>query len=112
MKKMALALLLLCSALGWAGTEPNPADYTVSVHVSSSRWNGHDPLRLKVIIDGKKYELQASDLESPLLAPGDYKAKSLPVRAKDAHTYDIYGSYEFLFPDKKIRRFNVFAVME
>lgn len=112
MKRIALALLLICSAWAWAGTEPNPADYTVNVHVGSSRWNGHDPLRLKVAINGKKYELQAADFESPLLAPGDYKARTVAVKVKDAHPYDVYGSYEFLFPDMKTRRFNLIGIME
>jgi hypothetical protein len=106
------AVLLLLSALAWAGTDPNPADYTVVIHVSSSRWNGHDPLRLKVVIDGKKYELQAADFLSPLLAPGDYKAKTVEVKVKDVHPYDVYGTYEFLFPDKKTRRFTLIGMSE
>jgi hypothetical protein len=112
MKKLAVVILLLFTALAWAGSAPNPADYTINIHVSSSRWNGHDPLRLKVLIDGKKYELQATDFGSPLLAPGDYKAKTVEVKVKDAHAYDVYGTYEFLFPDKKTRRFNLIGIME
>lgn len=112
MKKLALVVLLLISALAWAGAVPNPADYNINVHVSSSRWNGHDPLRLKVVVEGKKYELQATDLESPLLAPGDYKAKNVAVKVKDAHAYDIYGAYEFLFPDMKTRTFRLIGIME
>jgi hypothetical protein len=33
-----------------------------------------------------------------VLAPGDYKAKNVAVKVKDAHAYDIYGAYNFLFP--------------
>jgi hypothetical protein len=46
MKKLALVILLLCSALAWAG-EPNPADYTLNVHVTSSQFTEHGGPRLK-----------------------------------------------------------------
>jgi len=112
MKKMALVVLLLCSALAWAGAEPNPADYTINVHVSSSRVNGRGLVRLKVILDGKKYELEGLDAESSLLIPGDYKAKTVPLKVKDVHTYDVHGDYEFIFPDKKTRKYALVGIME
>jgi hypothetical protein len=112
MKKFVLAVLMLCSALAWAGAEPNPADYTLNVHVGSSRINGRGFVRLKVVIDGKKYELEGQDNESGLLAPGDYKAKAVVVKVKDAHSYDVYGAYELLFPDKKTRRYGVVGILE
>jgi hypothetical protein len=112
MKKMAIVVLLLCSALAWAGSEPNPADYTISVHVSSSRLRPGGLLRLRVLIDGKKCELQAIEGEDSLLALGDYKAKIVEVKVKDAHSYDVYGTYEFLFPDKKTRRYALTGIME
>jgi hypothetical protein len=31
--------------------------------------------------------------------PGDYKARSIPSKVKDVHPYDVYGAYEFFFPD-------------
>ena len=109
---MALAVLLLFSALAWAGAEPNPADYALTVHVSSARVNGRGLIRLKVIIDGKKYELEGLDAESSLLMPGDYKAKAVAVKVKDVHTYDVYGAYEFLFSDKKTRKYGVVGLTE
>jgi hypothetical protein len=113
MKKMTLvAALLLFSALAWAGQEPNPADYTISVHVSSARVNGRGLIRLKVILDGKNYELEGIDAESSLLKPGDYKAKAIPVKVKDVHAYDVYGAYEFIFPDKKTRRYGLVGITE
>src|SRR5271163_1732278 len=99
MKKFALVVALLCSTLAWAGAQPNPADYNLNVHVSSARVNGTGFIRLKVTLDGKKCELQGLDVERSLLAPGDYKAKSLPLKVKDVHTYDVYGTYEFFLPD-------------
>jgi hypothetical protein len=113
MRKIILAAVLLSNAaLLWAGAAPNPAEYTLNVHVTSERFDVGNSLRLNVTIDGKKYELQALDGETPLFALGDYKAKTLAVKAKDAHLYDIYGRYEFLFPDNKIRDFNLVGITE
>jgi hypothetical protein len=112
MKKMALVVLLVCSALASAGTEPNPAAYTINVHVTSARVNGRGLIRLKVILDGKKYELEGLDAESSLLMPGDYKARDLPPKVNDVHPYDVYGTYEFLFPDKKTRRYGLVGITE
>ncbi len=111
MKKFAVVVVILCSALAWAGTEPNPADYTINVHVNAARIEGPGFLRLKVTLDGKKCELQGVD-DSILLTPGDYKAKSVPAKVKDVHPYDVYGSYEFLFPDGKTRRYNLVGITE
>jgi len=112
MKKTAFVLLLMFSALSWAGTGPNPADYAINVHVSSARVNSRGFIRLKVVMDGKKYELEGLDLEKSLLVPGDYKAKSLPLKVKDVHTYDVYGTYEFLFADGKTRRYGLVGIVE
>jgi hypothetical protein len=112
MKKFAFAILVLGFALAWAGAEPNPADYTINIHVSSARVNGRGAIRLKVTLDGKKCELEGLDAESSLLKPGDYKAKTIPVKVKDVHTYDVYGSYEFLFPDMKTRRYGLVGISE
>jgi hypothetical protein len=112
MKKLVFVTLLLCSAMAWAGQEPNPADYTINLHVSSSRVNSRGLIRLKVILDGKKCELEGIDAESSLLVPGDYKAKTVPLKVKDVHTYDVYGDYEFIFPDKKTRRYALVGITE
>jgi hypothetical protein len=53
MKKTGFFVLLLLSALAWAGSEPNPADHTINVHVTSARVNGRGLIRLKVVLDGK-----------------------------------------------------------
>ena len=36
-KKITLNILLMASVLAWAGPDPNPAEYTINIHVSSSR---------------------------------------------------------------------------
>jgi hypothetical protein len=112
MKKMAFFVLLMASSLAWAGTDPNPSAYAINVHVSSARVNGRGLIRLKVVLDGKKCELEGVDGENSLLTPGDYKARTVPPKIKDAHTYDVYGAYEFLFPDKKTRRYQLVGISE
>jgi hypothetical protein len=108
MKKITLTILLL-SAFAWAGPIPNPADYTINVHVSKSRTAGGDQ-RLNVVINGRKLKLEGNGPAQMLLALGDYKAKLV----KDEHkgTYDSLQIYEFLFPDQKTRKFYVVGQTE
>jgi hypothetical protein len=109
-KKMALAILLLVAALAWAGGDPNPADYPINVHVRSSSIAMGGRQDLSVVIDGKNYELLCECAPGTLLALGGYKAKL----AKDEHKngYDSIQVYEFLFPDKKTRQFEVIGQSE
>ncbi len=115
MKKFVLVVLLLCSALAWAGADHNPSDYTVNVHVSASRMvmeGGTIPpfsQRLDVTIDGKRYELSSPGVNT-LLALGDYKARL--ARNEHMTAYDSVQVYEFLFPDNKTRKFEVVGVTE
>ena len=111
MKKIIVVVLLLISVLAWARTGSDPAEYTVNVHVSSSRIDvGRGYQLLNVVIDGKKYELGSELRLGRLLALGDYKARIV----KDEHkaAYDSVRLYEFLFPDKKTRRFLVVGQLE
>ena len=122
MKKIAVLFLLL-SALSYAS--PTNDEYSISVRVISSRWamepailNGPQAIeRLKVVIDGKKYELAApaplrANLQAgvTLLALGDYKAKLV----QDVHKtpYESSQAYEFQFSDKKTRKFFVVGQSE
>jgi hypothetical protein len=83
MKKLiVLALLLFCTCVANAGpSKPNPASYTIPVHVSAARWVGvgiEASLQLDVEIAGTKYELQGRLLSNKkviLLTPGNYKAR-------------------------------------
>lgn len=101
MKTLVVTILFLMSSLAWAGST-DPTDYTVNVHVSKSYYGSHGEQRLKVLIDGHKCELSATG-DTMLLALGDYKARLV----KDEHrgTYAVHKVYEFLFPDKKTRKF-------
>jgi hypothetical protein len=109
MKKLALVVVMLFSALAWAGKDPTPAEYTLNVHVASSRLIEGGWSRLTVIIDGKKYELQGNPTLA-LLTPGDYKAKLVKDEHKTA--YDSYRVYEFLFPDMKTRQYHLVGATE
>jgi hypothetical protein len=107
-KKITLAILLL-SALAWAGGDPNPAEYTVNVHVSSSSIDPNGTQALDVVIDGKKYELRSELPIGRVLALGDYRAKLVTNEHKTA--YDSFQVYEFLFPDKT-RQYDVVGQTE
>ena len=106
MKKIAISILLLCSTLAIAAT--NPADYTVNVHVVSSKMRFIPTAiqRITVVINGKNYELQA--VSQGVLALGDYKAKLNETRK---NSYDIYQTYQFLMPDGKTRDFVLTAIL-
>jgi hypothetical protein len=123
MKRTVLLVFLVLATVSW--TVAAPEDYSVNVHVTSSYWrmgpllqSGADPVQmLAVIIGGKKYELESSaplraNLEAgvTLLALGDYKAKLV----QDIHktTYESSQAYEFLFTDKKTRKFFVVGQTE
>jgi hypothetical protein len=111
MHKLTLAILLLLPTFAHA-SDPKPADYTITIHVSATRTAsvGIGVQDLDVIIDAKKYELNSDRAVGQLLALGDYKAKLF----EDSHktTYDSYQVYEFLFPDGKTRKFQVVGQIE
>jgi hypothetical protein len=118
MKKFTVAILpLLLSAYVWTGskpkrTEPNPVEYTLTIHVSACHlviFSLGMLQVLDVLIDRKKYELQ-SNSNTGVLALGDYKAKLV----QDLHktSYESSQTYEFLFPDMKVRKFSVSGLTE
>jgi hypothetical protein len=116
LRKITIAFLpLLLSALALAAPAPNPAAYTVNVHVSASRMvvNGRSVAyaqELDVVIDGKKYELESSAFPNALLALGDYKARL--VKNERWGTYDSFQVYEFLLPGQQTRKFMVVGQTE
>jgi hypothetical protein len=117
-KKITVAVLpLLLSVYAWGGprpnmAEPNPADYTITVHVSACHLSfvSLNALQnLDVVINGNKYELQAVSNDG-VLALGDYKAKLVQDLHKTA--YESSQTYEFLFSDMKVRKFSVIGQTE
>jgi hypothetical protein len=105
MSRIALAVLLFLSAHAWAGENPDPAEYSITIHVSSSNTPPGGRQDLGVIIDGRKYELLSNLPTGTLLTLGDYKAKLVTDEHKNA--YDSVRVYEFLLSDKKTRKFEV-----
>ncbi|MGD0478791.1 MAG: hypothetical protein ABSA42_01395 [Terracidiphilus sp.] len=118
MKKALLAIFLVLPAMALAEKQPaNGADYTVAVHVQSSRLvefcsdvsNGSSLCNweqvLSVVIDGNKYELESAKAAANLLRLGDYKAKI--TKDESAHAYEYNRTYEFLFPDGQTRQYIV-----
>jgi hypothetical protein len=120
MKIVLFAIFLLAPVLALAD-KPNPADYTIAVHVQSSRLVnmcmsdakgstcGWAP-RLTVLIDGKKVELQDQNFRLDVILPGDYKAKI--VKENTSHSYEYSRTYEFLFPDGTTRKYIVVGESE
>ena len=110
MRRAALFVLLLLATS--AICAPKPDEYSINIHVHASYFldgNGVVSQMLDVTIDGKKYELVGTQ-NGALLALGDFKAKLI----KDDHwtAYESDQVYEFLFPDKKARKFSVVGQTE
>ena len=111
-----LSFFLVLSTLCWS--QSISGEYSINVHVTSSEWivvpSSIGPLgaqKLKVVIEGKKYELEAQAKgRVALLALGDYKAKLI----EDVHknNYESSQTYEFQFSDGKTRKFTVFGQSE
>lgn len=119
MKKIFLEMLLLAPAIICSAkdkTSPNPADYTIAIHVQSSRladlcapaciWVQH----LNVLVDGKKYELSDSIARTDLLRVGDYKARIF--KDETERPYEYQRTYEFLMSDGGTRKYIVVAETE
>lgn len=112
MKTLALALLLLLPSAAFAApTKPNPADFTLKVHVisSASRQQWADGLWqvLETVINKQPVELQENS--QGVLELGDYPARiSTKVHGlRNPNTYDIYRGYDLLMPDGTTRTYAV-----
>jgi len=107
MKKLiplAILVLLLPATLLARAKDPvpNPADYTLTAHVTAS--HGLNQLQdLQAVIDGRQVQLQG--LSFGTLALGDYKARISKggYSATKPNAYDLQITYEFLFPDGHTR---------
>jgi hypothetical protein len=110
MKKFfAVLFLLLCSASLQAKDKPDPADYTIKVHISGSYrrtecGNGvcSSTLYVNAVLGGKKIELSATTIFIPkkpmLISPGDYSVRL----KKEDHNSDsslFNQEYDLLLPD-------------
>jgi hypothetical protein len=121
MKKLALVVLLLLSTLTYAAKKPNPADYTINVHVTASHLQlSHNVLpvtsgafqKLDVVMNGKRLELSGGEIQVSLnngaviIVPGDYKAR-LVINENSNSTYKSSEVYELIVPDNKTEKFIV-----
>jgi hypothetical protein len=119
MKKFTLALLLaLPFTTLAASTKPNPAEFTITVHVLTSQagvqYNGnrYSTQVLQTTIDHQPVELTYINFGfgGGVLSPGDYKARlstGFQAPKQDSNGYDIYRSYDLLLPDGTTRTFTV-----
>jgi hypothetical protein len=127
--KYLVAILLLIPALAWG--KPKPEEYTVAVHVQSSRLiticyelevaiagriHCDKKQHLDVLINGAKFEMLSGDYPDFALKIGDYKAKLLPDDFGEGEnqpkSYEYHQKYEFLFPDGKTRKYVVVGATE
>ncbi len=120
MKKVVLALLLIAPSLACAQkTPPKAADYTIKVHVKSSRLiyigsgtNTQALEDLMVLIGGKTYELTNAAQRNSVLRLGDYQAKTIKVKGQTQKSYEDGTVYQFLLPDGSTRNFYVAGEFE
>jgi hypothetical protein len=114
MRCITLALLLLTPSAVFAASKPDPADFTVTVHViaSSARvQNGVGVVSatqvLETTIDNQPVEL--TGYSAGVLPLGDYKAR-IATSIHGPHnpnSYDIYKGYDLLMPDGTARTYTV-----
>ncbi|MES2391936.1 MAG: hypothetical protein V4555_09865 [Acidobacteriota bacterium] len=111
MRKLILTLLLFQASFLLADKpRPNPADYTVTVHVTSSSTRDFFQ-RIVATINRQQFEMDGVD--RGILALGNYQARQIPNRAapKTSSGHDMFfPDYEFLFSDGSTRRYQVISV--
>ena len=115
MKKIALVVLLL-SSLCFAANKPDPATFTLNLHITTStRRVGEE--RLETFLDGKKLVLSHfSTCEyvhihaCAILPPGYYKAR---IEGQETtKTGRIATSYDILLADGTADRYEVVSLSE
>ena len=108
-KTVAVLFLLFCAASLHAKDKPNPADYTIKVHISASHIDpptiGRAANYADATLDGKKLQLSGDAVNIggrvdrfALIIPGDYMARL----KKDFHNADstaIHQEYDVLLSD-------------
>jgi hypothetical protein len=129
MKKFTVVLfLVLCSAFVRAEEKPNPADFTVKVHISASSIPNFDLNELTVMsaeatLNGRKIKLSGRAVllnnngqtkfasNAMLIAPGDYQARLV----KDVHNSDstaIHQEYDLLLTDGVVWHCTISGISE
>ncbi|MGD0799828.1 MAG: hypothetical protein ABR906_00785 [Terracidiphilus sp.] len=112
MKKVLIATLFMLPVLAYAEKKPtpNPADYTITVHVQSSEallLSNHQ--LLNVTIDGKHFELESIPYGG-VMPVGDYMARISQDKIYPQKEYSRV--YELLFADGSTRKYTVVGESE
>jgi hypothetical protein len=132
---LAALLLFACSTslslgqktrFGQKVEPPNPADFTLKVHISAShirqRCSGGgnqvycgDRLDADAMLNGKKLELSGTPISiqkhGAVIIPGDYSAHL----TQDIHNADssaIYREYDLLLPDNTVWHCSITGISE
>jgi hypothetical protein len=107
--KMLLCMVFVFSAsLGGAAQSGPTKEYPIKVHVTSSELYGSsnpDLQVLRVVIDGKKYQLIGLGSKPWALHLGDYRARVITDREIGGAEYE--RRYELIFPDGKTAQYEV-----
>jgi hypothetical protein len=115
MKYVVVLLLLFAPAFALA-KDKSDADYPITLHVTSSRFDRGPEgsccyvQHLFVALDGKKYELSDEKVRKDLLHIGDYKAKI--AKDEQDHPFEFKREYEILLPSGETRTFLVIGESE
>ena len=108
MKSLLCIIFLLCaSIMGFAQNGPKK-EYPIKVHVSSSEQQEINMARqqiLRVVIDGKKYQLISVNWMPWALQVGDYRARIVKDKPIGVGQYD--RRYELIFSDGKTAQYDV-----
>ena len=104
---LSIVFLLSASLVSFAQKEP-AKQYPVTVHVSSSEQQGSGMQQhqvLRVVIDGKKYQLVALNSMPWALPVGDYRARITKDEPIKGGQYE--RRYELIFPDGTTAQYEV-----
>jgi hypothetical protein len=108
MKSLLCFVFLLSASVGSIAQNETAKQYPIKVHVSSSELRGSsnpDLQVLRVVIDGKKYQLIGLGSKPFALKVGDYQARIIMDRPIQAGQYE--RRYEIIFPDGKTTQYEV-----
>jgi hypothetical protein len=104
---LCIVFLLSASLVSIAQKEP-AKEYPIKVHVSSSELQGSGMQQnqvLRVVIDGKKYQLIAIGPKPWAFPVGDYRARIIKDKPIEGGQYE--RRYEFIFSDGKTAQYEV-----
>jgi len=108
MKSLLCAVLLSCASVASLAQNGPAKEYPIKVHVSSSELHGfamQEQQVLRVVIDGKKYQLIAVGSRPWALPVGDYQARITVDKPVQGGQYE--RRYELMFPDGKTAQYYV-----